>query len=370
MQEDRPYIYPLGKDDKSAPLSQSAIVDKVSSAPESVGQPNTFAKKELDNTVASATPREGYKADAPGFVPQNEIDTPDVDSYRKSDGVATGYLRFSPVSGGIFYDVGTDFSVRRLIGSDIAALATAGQADSTTLLLDAINPTLNGFDVRFMTAGDFKHLLYYHRLVSFPKRPWIRRFTSKYGNDNEITVKEMGEIKFKTPRITQAEYQNEFVAKGLCVPLMRDVEYLEIFSPKAIADKYIYMQAQYFQGATFAEKLAKHKAADGELIGLSVTLKEISEHGVVEEIECVDAKFDPKAWVDELKARHRILKAALVDYIKLDYDVKAMETQEIILDIEDEIASIETDLAEGKEVRPDKETILVPLSAATFLSGL
>ena len=364
------FRYPLTQKSEGVP-SQEAAIDKATSVPEGNPLPGSeFKVKTITDGVEQATPREPYKADAKDYVPVKEVDTPDAQEYRTTDNVISGYIRFTPISGGIFYKDGANFSVRRLLGSDIQALAVAGQADSTTLLLDAIGPSLHGIDVRFLTPGDFKHLLYHHRTLSFPKRPWIRRWTSLYGNDNEIQVKDMGEVKFKTPKISHQEYLDEFVSKGLAVPLMRDAEYFELFSPKAIADKYIWSQAQYFQGDTFKDKLANYHKSTGDIIALAVTLKELSEHGVVEEIECIDQHFDPRKWVIELKERSRILESAMLDYMKLDYDAKVIETKEILLNIADEIAEIEADLAAGKEVRPEKETILVPLSAATFLSGL
>lgn len=303
----------------------------------------------------------GYSADG--------VDVPDPHELPQSIS-APGYTRFAFLSGGIFYIDKPPLMVRRFKGADIAAMALAAQKDSITALLDVIANTSQGMDVRDLTSGDFKHLLYWQRLHSFPKRPWVRKWTSRYGNENIETVEEMGKVYLRSHKMTTADYMPYYNA-GLRVPTMRDVEYLEKHDPTmSAAESYRTQIAMFFQGNSMEEKLRNFDEADGELIALARELEEKFDHGVTEILSLTDKKFDAKKHIERLRNAAENLELLIPDYIKAGLEEESLEIRVNIERMRFEANKVEADLANGKEVLPESEEISVPMTASSFLSGI
>jgi len=297
------------------------------------------------------------------------VDAPDPSTLPQSFS-APGYTRFAFLSGGVFYINQPPLMIRRFKGVDISAMALAAQKDSVTALLDVLANTSMGMDVRDLTSGDFKYLLYWQRLHSFPKRPWVRKWTSRYGNENIETVEEMGKVYLRSHKMTTEEYMVYYNA-GLRVPTMRDIEYLEKHEgTRTAADSYTNQIALFFQGNSMEEKIKTFEEADGELIAMARELEEKFDHGVTEILSLVDKKFKPKEHIERLRNAADNLELLIPDYIKVGLEEESLEIRTNIERMRYEANKVEADLEKGKEVLPEAEEISVPMSAASFLSGI
>ncbi len=327
-----------------------------------------LTKRTQENLVTPAR-NETEAAAKNGYVKSASI--PDLEEFATSL-KAEGYERFTYLSGGVFYN-NTPLFVRRMRGVEIKKMAAAAEADSVTLLLDVMADTVHpgGLDVRDLTPGDFKYLMYWHRLRSYTKRPWVRRWTSQYGNNNEVVTTDIGKVLIKPHAMTEKDYA-VYTEKGLCVPTMRVLEFIENTSTTDVtaADRMSASVALFFKGNTWAEKLEAFDNADIELIELARQLEQEYEHGVIELLTLKDEKFDPKIWAESLIARADNLEALIPEYISLGFDNAAFDLRMEARTMRNEATLIKKRLEEGKEVLAEPEVISVPMTAATFLSGL
>lgn len=333
--------------------------------------PNQFMTYAELMEKASQSVIEPSKQELDGYT-ANEVETP-INNNPLETVNAEGYTRIEVLSGGIFYNH-APIAVRAMRGAQVRKISKSAQEKSLTLLIDAIGETLHNFDVRNLTHGDFKFLMYYHRLVSFVKVPWTFRWTSVYGNENEITMTGMGDIHFKPPSMTAQDYQT-YLDAGLCVPTMRDIEYMEnqTKSGKRILDDetyFAYERAAYFKGKTFKEKLKALDDAMPEQLVMVGELMKRSHHDVKEVATVRDEHFDPEIWVKELNIRIENCEPLTSDFVKSGMVDEASRLRENIDIMKKEVARIEDLLANGKEVQPEEEEVAISMTGASFLSGL
>lgn len=365
----RPYIKPAGRLDRYIKQkSPSPHLKRLEDEKLSVHELNEEALEAIAPEPHKVILQEGYEPDG--------VETPDRPEYKTSDISSDGrYERINPLSGSIFYPKEqSELRVRRLNGLEVGRLAEAAEANSTTLLLDAFSGTIKDFDIRLLTPGDFKFLMYHHRIKSFTRRPWVRKWTSRYGNRNEEEVTSMGQVLLKAPALKFDEYQ-EFYDRGLCVPVMRDIEQIEIMqqtsnAPISIKEKWKMDRAIYFQGETLPDKTKAFENSTPEQIELVSELMERSEHGVVEILKLQDKHFEASKWSTALKERCETVNVLVDRYIEIGDNEAADALQTILIRMENELDSIEQALANGEEVAAQVEEISVPLTAATFLSNL
>jgi len=341
--------------------------DENSEAPLSDKEPiDTLIEKTIENMVAA--PKKDIEEELKNKGFSEEVSTQDSDEFARSL-KAQNYTRFQFLSGGVFYN-GEQLFVRRFKGHDIKKMALAAEKDSVSYLLDVMADTTKGMDVRDLTSGDFKHLLYWHRLRSFTKRPWVRKWTSRYGNQNEEITEEMGKVLFKTHSMTEKDYK-KYTDLGLAVPTMRVIEHLEKLGVDlSITDTYINTLAMYFKGNTWEEKINTFLEADADLIEASRELEELSEHGVEEVLTLKDKNFDPKAYITKLRDGASNLELLIPEYVRVGFEQQALEIRSNIEFMRFEADRIEKEIADGKEVQPEEEKIMLPMTAASFLSGI
>jgi len=77
------------------------------------------------------------------------------------------------------YTGSTDNSigVRRFNNDDVLKIYDARAEKSLRMLAEAVGATLDGFSIWDLTVGDFWYLMYWHRLHSYPKNPFIVSWT-------------------------------------------------------------------------------------------------------------------------------------------------------------------------------------------------
>lgn len=89
------------------------------------------------------------------------------------------YLTTGLPSGGILYpSLGNNsLGIRRFNNDDVLKIYDARAEQSFRMLVEVIGATLDNFSVWELTVGDFWFLLYWHRVHSYPKSPFVVDWT-------------------------------------------------------------------------------------------------------------------------------------------------------------------------------------------------
>lgn len=82
------------------------------------------------------------------------------------------HIEFTPVSNLYFYPTSKPIGVRPFTVLDLSALANSSKSGSLRQHMAAIGRTLSEIDVGALTVGDFDHIRYWHRINSYPTRPY------------------------------------------------------------------------------------------------------------------------------------------------------------------------------------------------------
>lgn len=106
------------------------------------------------------------------------------------------YLTTGLPSKCLFYGF-TDNSigVRRFNNDDVCKIYDARADKSMRMLVEAVGATLDRFSVWDLTVGDFWFLMYWHRINSYPKNPFIVNWTCVSDEHLELIRQNKQEIK-------------------------------------------------------------------------------------------------------------------------------------------------------------------------------
>jgi hypothetical protein len=319
---------------------------------------NTQMRKKIEQEIAEESKLNGSvkiaqtTASDPRFV-LKELET------------TSDFVRVELVSGYKFYEF-DDVQIRKLNITDIFRIYQAKKNNDITGLIDVVSNTLS-IDGRLLTPNDFRHSCYWHRFNSYTATPLTIEWTSKYGNKNLYKIEETT-LKFIQPKISRDEYWKNYVSLGLVVPTMRE---FEIFSRETLSEDelWLFEMAQYFRPKNFnsnsiqerIDSMSELCSKDISLIEKISNLIEDCAHGVNETIDLIDAKFDPKKWVNDLQER--------IDYFDnlkdLDDDMQLVlnvQKQEL----QTELDIIKNKLEKGEGVEAEVETRAISITLLDF----
>lgn len=316
----------------------------------------------------------------PATAPVAEAPTPKV-SLKAGD----GFVRLELPSKLIPYSFHAEgFHIRPLRGLDILGIVAAEENGNFSALLDVLNGCVSQ-DIRELTTGDFRFIMYWLRLNSYPATPYSVNWVSRYGNPNSVQVART-DLQIIELAMTKAEY-DAFRAKGLCFPTVRDAERLRDISLSA-ADRFkleraqfIYVPPDAYASASnlieISEAIAAYrdKVIDEGSMSLFEAIREFStkiEHGVKEKIEVTDAKFNATAAVGYLRSAAAEISVLIEADTYLSNPVLELEMTDRASEMMEEADEIEKKIAEGKtsEVVARKETIVLAISAMDFFSTI
>lgn len=343
--------------------------------------PNT-QRMEIESAQADAMREEALRVLRENALPKKHessaigsesVETPEPKRLIPPTSKNSEYFRVSLASGGIFYEEPT-LMVRKISVQDQYLLHQAAIEQNLTMFIDAIDATVQDFDVRQLTVGDFRFLLYWHKLNSYPNTPFNFTWESMYGHKNTYTLTE-SILKLKAPEITREQYLNDWVAKGYAAPTLRDHEYIREakLTPQ---EMWTYERAQYFQGEPDANGIVSwdsriQRMSDMGIAGLEGLnrFKVVAKHGVEEEVEVRDEMFDAQEWIVELRKR--------ADALEANYNLIHRATPERVFDLFNEVtelrkeaAKFETAIKEGKEVEAEMEVFTISIGLIDFLTGV
>jgi hypothetical protein len=256
-----------------------------------------------------------------------------------------------------------ELQVRPFGVQDICNLDKAKEEDNFSILIDTIGGCMDQ-NVRELTIPDWRYLMYWLRLNSYPKSPYKITWTSKYSNPNELIVNSTN-LKIITFNMPAEEYKT-WTDQGFMLPTVRDMEIFRTEDLDRDTD-WLYRHAQYIEGDTVEEKIQNLK--DFGIDGISLANEFVSkiDYGVDETIEATDTKFDAQKWLDNLTTE--IAELTRRNLAISDNEVHtALELR--IQDLEAKAKEIQEDLKANKEVLPEKETVNIPMDITSFFPWL
>lgn len=265
---------------------------------------------------------------------------------------------------------------------DIATLALVHEAQqhkSQSALYDAMQHCIE-MDIRNLTIPDFYFMIYWLRLTSYPRTPFVLQWTSRYGNSLSTTVT-MSTLDIVYLKMTPDEY-NMWKLKGLTFPTMRDQEFIAE-GEFTLATKWMRDYSQYIylpEPAQDPTEYTQQKIARFQEMGVDA-MQDISDfaskinHGVVEEIPVKDDRFDlPKA-IDFVSAEIESLTNMVENALALDStDGASTEGLSQYIAIGQhidnrtaELKNMQQALAAGTLYHPEQEVVALQVEDPTFL---
>jgi hypothetical protein len=255
---------------------------------------------------------------------------------------------------------------RSLKTRDLIKLNKAQAERRDALVIDIMGATITE-DIRDLTIGDFTYLMYYQRINSFPKAPFIIEWTSRYGNQNQT---EINKSNLKTTPLTMTrERLEEWREQGFDLPRVRDYE-LFLTTPLTDQEKFVFERAQYFKGDTPQQKIEHFLDRGAEMWPECKAFQQEALHGVVESVTVIDEKFNPVTWLEVLKKRIASLQ---VMAIQREVDGDTVGSAELVAMIDETTAehdAIAAKLEKQEVVRAEPADLFLEIGAEEFLSVL
>lgn len=356
----KPEIKPISDQEFSKSMREdTGKPSRIDQEREKILQQDTKRTEELNKQpVATSQMEDGPVLEQENKQESNE-DTVSLDNAKLITTEAnpdSNYLRVTDLpSNFIFYDFDS-FHIRPFQIRELSKIFRSAYEENVTHLIDAIDATTD-INVRMLTLGDFYFLMYMQRINSYPKSPYTISWVSRYGNDNKFQVNHTNiQLKY----LEDKDKLQEYIDIGLTIPRVSDMELVETENLNQ-EDKFLYEHAQYMPGATIEEKLANlDKYQDLSVISDINKFKQITDHGVTESVEVVDAKFEPTSAVAFLREQVKQMKESLN---KEDPNRSIMNR---IKEYETEIAEIEAKVIANETPQPRKENIQLTVGVYNF----
>ena len=247
---------------------------------------------------------------------------------------------------------------------------------SYTMLLDALNSCVS-VDIRDLTPADLTFAMYWIRDNSYPKSPLKFKYTSRYGNKIDVTVRQ-SDLEIKELEMSKKEYE-KYQERGFTFPRVRDMELL--FGDSVSEDvRYLLEYAQYVylpkddddSYDDYAQK--KIDKIENEL-GLEAIadIEDFSEkimHGVVESVKFRDPKFKPEEAIKffrqrALDIRERITSIPTVTHSS-EFDEQVLAFLEAAEEMEKEADEMQLALDKGEKVIAKEEVVEVSITSTDF----
>jgi hypothetical protein len=273
--------------------------------------------------------------------------------------------RLALPSNNILYDAQNVF-IRPFKAPELAMLYKAKKRRDTVLLYDTLDKTLN-VSIRKLWTVDARWVMYWHRMNSFIKTPYLATWQSIYGNSNKTKIA-LTDVSVTPLKMTKERYQ-EWYAKGYKVPDVQDSEHYSTFSGKLEEDQaWLYERAMYLQGSGLHEQKAKLDSEEGVelLYEIKEFIAELSDSGIYETTQVKDQHFVYDEALKTLAADLEMLNNALATEINLD-----PITEELFYKRRDAVQKELTRLISNPgEAEPMLETINLKLGILDFFPDL
>jgi len=186
----------------------------------------------------------------------------------------------SAPSRGLFYEDGTkEFTVSPLtVGQLVSLSAVTKETDSSKIekiICESVRESLHNFDVLDMTTGDFTFFLYWLRINSFQKNPWIISHVVN-GEERQVIVDntKMDVISLDEDRLPDTRFTYTRVRDNFKI--------LEANNSDDEGLIYVTELASFYPGSDMKERLANLKKEDADIISDIRKFSREFYHGVNE----------------------------------------------------------------------------------------
>ncbi len=267
-------------------------------------------------------------------------------------------------------------TIRRLSGAEAVRITTASQMRNISLQVATIGATLD-VPIGQLWVADWRAVMFWHRIYSYKRVPYIAHWRSRRGNDNSTPL-DFNTIDMRPMKISRNEWNERFRSKRLRVPDMDDYCWFANTNLD-IEDRSWFNRAQYFdfdpsidrstaEGAHAAQldRIAKIKT-DGIDIDLLQDVYDLvqllAQHGPNWVFKARDAKYNAHEQCDELRQAIAELTPTK-DEDPIDPDLVAAMRLELGA-LEREIEA-----AQGQPVLAPEEEVEVRFDPFTFFPAL
>ena len=269
-------------------------------------------------------------------------------------------------SRGIFYDR-DQVRVRPLKVRHLCKIQGAVESKAISGILNVLDSCID-IDIRDLTQPDFRFLMYWWRLHSFPKTPLQLTWWSKYGNKNVSTI---ADTNLTVAVTTETRHRvQEYKQKGLTYPTVRELEY-SVVNSLTPEDEWLFNHAQYYVGSDIDEKIENLDKASSTFKEDIEEFKKVFEHGIDENIYARDIHFDKEKYKNELNERldylkDRVHQLEIKDLPNLD-NQNRLEIEAIY----EAIGTLESELMSASKLQvAEEEKINIPFRMVNLLPDI
>lgn len=332
--------------------------------------------------VFRKSPEEAIKEVIPEKIPSSN--KTDLNSFSKSiiNGDSNADRSILP-SRGFFYDNQTDVTFRTFKVLDLKKIQRFIVTDNISHLIDTVqNCITSETDVRKLTVGDFLFVLFQIIFNSYPKPIYPIRWTSFYGNPNEVQVT-LGSLNVTELNIQRFTSELPNYKDYKFTPLLVEAwEYLYSYRyRKGDSDQSRWTEDQtwfyeeiacYLDAASPEAQLARAEemSTKSEEFAKLKLFKSLIEHSVQQHIEVRDVAFEPNRALEQLTARKETVQQMREESPSMYSELVSQDDSMNLIKIELEINRISKALVGGEKVEPIKETVFVPFDLPSLTSPL
>lgn len=276
-----------------------------------------------------------------------------------------------------------DLLIRPLNIKDIGTLYKATQSGSFSILVDVIgNCIKSNLDVRDLTMGDFRYLMYWLRLNSYNSSPFEFPWVSRYGNKNIHVVKQSN-LDIIEIKMSETEYEEYTSSYDIRIPTIRDTE-ITMGDDVSDEDEFLLMRAQYLrEGKTPQEKVDLLQTMGIDVLEAIRQFNEKTTHGINESVSVIDTNFIPSKAVSYLRKEAEKLAREInvTNLSQVDPQIyqQAMEQYDGMIAEAEEIESLLNKRKELKDrgldpsvvsIQPKEEKIDISINLTRFFPNI
>jgi len=371
---------------KRFPVEDDFTIDSPSKASISRPEPENTPKNpftEMENKKKYASPLADLpEEDQPEevyVIQPKALEDNEIPEAKATSKLSDEWVRQELPSHCIPYDFKEVF-LRPLEFVMLGKIHAANVNKSYTMLLDALNACIS-VDIRDLTPPDLTFIMYWIRDNSYPKSPLKFKYTSRYGNAVDITVRQ-SELDIKELEMSKKEYE-EWKAKGYTFPRVRDMELL--FGDSVSEDvRYLLEYAQYVylpkdEDDDYEDYAQKKIDKINDELGLAAipeieSFSELISHGVVESVRFKDPKFKPEDAIKFFRNKAKEIRERVVNIPTVahssEFDEQILTFLSLAEELENEANEIQDKLDKGEKVEAKEEVVEVSITSTDFFPSV
>lgn len=177
--------------------------------------------------------------------------------------------------------------IRPFSFAELKLISRAAQTQTNQNIIHAVNNCIN-VDAFDLTVGDFYYILFWLRVNSYPKTPWIVEWTCRNLIESEGEERICGAENFD--RISESsvsikQLENKDLPEGLDFPRARDLDDIQEMA-KNPDFRFLIKEIQWIKGSSMEEKIFYlENSEDLELFEKAKKASDEFQHGIIETLK-------------------------------------------------------------------------------------